>query len=33
MSTNGADIATIIGKGLLGAIPFVGPLGVKGMTL
>lgn len=26
MSTKEADIATIIGKGLLGAIPFVGPL-------
>jgi len=26
MSTKGTDIATIVGKGLLGAIPFVGPL-------
>lgn len=26
MSTKGTDVAAIIGKGLLGAIPFVGPL-------
>ncbi len=29
MSTKGTDIATIIGKGLLGAIPFVGPLAAE----
>jgi hypothetical protein len=29
MSTKGTDIAAIIGKGLLGAIPFVGPLAAE----
>ena len=29
MSTKGNDIATIIGKGLLGAIPFIGPLAAE----
>ena len=29
MSTKGTDVATIIGKGLLGAIPFVGPLAAE----
>jgi len=29
MSTKGNDIATIIGKGLVGAIPFVGPLAAE----
>ena len=29
MSTKGNDIAAIIGKGLLGAIPFVGPLAAE----
>lgn len=29
MSTKGTDIATIIGKGFLGAIPFVGPLAAE----
>ena len=29
MSTKGTDITTIIGKGLLGAIPFVGPLAAE----
>jgi len=29
MSTNGTDIAAILGKGLLGAIPFVGPLAAE----
>lgn len=29
MSTKGTDIVTIIGKGLLGAIPFVGPLAAE----
>jgi hypothetical protein len=29
MSTKGTDIATILGKGLVGAIPFVGPLAAE----
>lgn len=29
MSTKGTDIAAIIGKGLLGAIPFVGPMAAE----
>lgn len=29
MSTNGNDIASILGKGLVGAIPFVGPLAAE----
>lgn len=29
MSTKGTDVAAIIGKGLLGAIPFVGPLAAE----
>lgn len=29
MNTKGTDIATIIGKGLVGAIPFVGPLAAE----
>ena len=29
MSTKGTDIATILSKGLVGAIPFVGPLAAE----
>jgi len=29
MSTKGTDISAIIGKGLLGAIPFVGPMAAE----
>lgn len=29
MSNNGTDIASILGKGLIGAIPFVGPLAAE----